>query len=157
MKSMMRKLALVSMLVSATTYGAVTGTLTLSGSISAVISIVVNPLAAASTLNLTANQTDLAVATVDENSNAVNGYKITASSANNGQIKHATLADNVGYTMKYDGGSAVTLTTSAQDVKTVGSGGVYADTSNVSISYTGSSSLTAGAYSDVITFTIVAL
>lgn len=137
---------------------AVTGTLTLSGSIAQNISVAVNALGAATALDLTATQTDLAVATVNEVSNAHNGYKITASSANNGRIKEATLADFVSYTIKYNGGTAVTPTTAAQDVKTMSTGGGRTvATSNVSISYTGSSTLAAGSYSDTITFTIVAL
>jgi hypothetical protein len=141
-----------------TAHAATTGTLTLSGTIATLISIVVTPDANASALDLTANAANLQVAVVTENSNAVNGYKIKAKSANAGTIKHASLADNVAYTLKYGAGSAVTLTAADQDVKTQATGGTYSGVnSNVTISYTGSSALTAGAYSDTITFTIEAL
>jgi hypothetical protein len=156
MNSVMRKLALVSMLVASTTYAATTGTLTLTGTISQNVSIVVNTLAAAGTLDLTATQTNLAVANVDEVSNSAGGYKITASSANAGTIKNGANADNVAYTLKYDGGSAISLTVAPQDMKT-GAGGIVTDNSAVTISYTGAAGLSSGTYSDTVTFTIVAL
>lgn len=137
---------------------ATTGTLTLSGTILALVSIVVTPNAASTSLDLTTNQTDLLVGTVAENSNALNGYRIKAKSTNGSKIKHATAADFISYTIKYGAGSATTLTTTDQIVKTQSTGGAYSNvSSNVTLSYTGSGSLTAGAYSDGITFTIEAL
>jgi hypothetical protein len=139
---------------------ATSDTLTLSGTIGATVSVSVAADPNASSLDLETTQSDLLVGVVTENSNAANGYKIRARSANASQIKHSTASDNVPYTMKYAGGGAITLTVSDQDVKTQSTGGSYSGvTSNVTVSYTGASAgtLTAGTYSDTITFTIEAL
>lgn len=159
MKTTTKLLAISAVLLAIpAAHSATSGTLTLSGTIGSIISIVVTPNAAASSLDLTSSQTDLLVGTVSESSNAINGYRILAKSTNASKIKHSTASDFVGYTMKYGGGSAVTLTTSDQAVKNQTVGGNYNGvSSNVTVSYTGSSSLTAGSYSDLITFTIEAL
>ncbi|MBC7397095.1 MAG: fimbrial protein [Bdellovibrionales bacterium] len=154
----MNKLLVGLLLVSSAAQAATTGTLSLSGTIANVISIAVAAAGAASTLDLTATQTNLVVATVTENSNSNTGYTISARSTNTGTIKHATATDNVAYTMKYAGGTATSLTTVDQTVKTQSTGGVYsAVSSSVSVSYTGNASLRAGSYSDTITFTIAAI
>ncbi len=158
MKKHLASLALLSF--TATAVASTTDTLTLSGTISSSVSVSVAADPAASSLDLGQTQSDLQVGVVTENSNAANGYKIRARSANASKIKHSTAADHVAYTMKYNGGSAVTLTTANQDVKTQNTGGSYSGvTSNVTISYTGASSgtLRSGSYSDTITFTIEAL
>lgn len=157
MKSLMRKIALVAMLSASTVYGATTGTLNLTGTIASSVAIVVTPDANATGMDLTANQTDMQVAVVTSTSNSVGGYRIDAKDANGSTIKHATLADNVPFTIKYNG-VAKTLTTSDSAFYTNAVGGNYVGVNhNVTISYTGSSTLTAGSYSDLITFTIVGL
>lgn len=61
------------------------------------------------------------------------------------------------YTMKY-AGSSVTLSTTAQVAKTAATAGVFNESSNVEISYTGkpASQMVQGTYSDTVTFEIAA-
>jgi hypothetical protein len=136
---------------------ATTGTLTLTGSVPQVLAIAVNADAASSALDLTTTKSDLQVATVDESSNSASGYKILLSSENSGQLVRDGGSEYVAYTAKYDG-SAVTLSSTAQNAKVVSSGGVHSDSSTVSISYTGqaATSMIAGSYSDTLTLTIQA-
>ncbi len=134
------------------------GNLNLSGTIAEATSITVTPHANASALTLTSSAADLQIATVDETSNATNGYLIKAKSTNGSKLVHSSDSSQlVNYTIKYAGGSAVTLTTSDQTVKTQSTGGTYnAVSSNVTISYSAVSAATriAGTYTDTITFTI---
>lgn len=159
MKQMKMALALVAVLgLSTGAQAATTGTLNLSGTILSLVSIVVTANSAASSLDLTSNQTDLLVGTVSESSNALLGYRIKAKSTNGSKLKHSTAADVVNYTIKYGASASTTLTTVDQVVKTQSTGGAYNNVvSNVTLSYTGSVALTAGSYSDGITFTIEAL
>lgn len=113
---------------------ATTGTLLLQGTVAEVVSIVVTPEAAASTLDLSASPAALKVASVNEKSNANTGYKISVKSANNGLLQNGSL-DSLAYQISYDGGSAISPTTADQDVKTVATAGVYDDDSDVNISY----------------------
>ncbi len=145
--------------ISTSTYAATaSGNLNLSGSIADSVSIAVTPTAAASSLTLTSTATDVSIASVAETSNAANGYLIKARSTNAGKLVHGSDATQfINYTIKYAGGSAVTLTTSDETVKTQSTGGNYnAVASAVSISYTGvtAASRVAGSYTDTIIFTI---
>lgn len=136
-----------------------TGNLGLSGSIGDSVALTVTPTANATNLTLTSNAADVNVASVNEVSNAQNGYQILAKSSNAGKLTHSTDSTNfIGYTIKYNGGAAVTLTASDQQVKSV-SGGNYNVNSAVTISYTGVSSSThkSGTYTDTITFTLQSL
>ena len=159
MKQMKMALALVAVLgLSTGAQAATTGTLNLSGTILSLVSIVVTANSSASNLDLTSNQTDLLVGTVSESSNALLGYRIKAKSTNGSKLKHTAAADAVNYTIKYGTGASTTLTTVDQVAKTQSTAGVYNNVvSNVTLSYTGSATLTAGSYSDGITFTIEAL
>jgi len=159
----MKKLLLLAIVSAFTTTSAwavsATGNLGLSGSIADSVAITVTPSANATSLTLTSNATDVNVASVNEVSNAQNGYQILAKSANASKLVHTTSSSNyVGYTIKYNGGSAVTLTAVDQQVKSV-AGGNYNSNSAVTISYTGVSSSThvSGSYTDTITFTIQSL
>lgn len=154
----MKYLALL-MFMSSVADAATTGTLSLSGTVGATISISVDSSNGnAAALDLSTTQTTLNIATVTENSNSSSGYTISAKSTNGSSLNHSSLPDNVPYTIKYAGGSAVTLTTSNQTVKTQATGGVYSGvTSAVTIQYTGTTSIAAGTYTDTITFTIAAI
>jgi len=136
-----------------------TGNLGLSGSIADAVALTVTPSANATALVLTTTAVDVNVASVNEVSNASNGYTISAKSANASKLVHsADSAYTVGYTIKYNGGSAITLTTSDQQVKSA-VGGNYNVNSAVTISYTGvsSASYKSGTYTDTITFTLQSL
>lgn len=152
-------LALTLILTTNTFAASATGNLGLSGSIADSVNITVTPSANATNLTLTSNATDVNVASVNEVSNAQNGYQVLARSSNAGKLVHSSdSAYYIGYTIKYNGGSAVTLTGSDQQVKTV-VGGNYNVNSAVTVSFTGVSSSThkSGSYTDTITFTIQSL
>lgn len=155
----MKSLGLLVLMLSSVSDAATTGSLSLSGAVTEGISIVVDSSNGnAAALDLSTSQSTLNIATITENSNSSTGYTISAKSTNAGKLKHSSLSDNVPYTIKYAGGAAVTLTTSDQVVKTQSTGGVYTGVSSpVTIQYTGSSGISAGTYSDTITFTIAAI
>jgi hypothetical protein len=136
---------------------ATSGTLTLSGVIDAVVSIVVNDTGAGSNMDLTLAQNDLVVATLDESSNTAAGYQIFVKSTNAGLLKHSNGA-GVTYTAKYDG-SMVTLAVTDQLAKSVVTGGVQSDSSDFAISYSAqdATTLEQGTYTDTVTFTIQSL
>lgn len=155
-------IALIFSLMTYSTYAASqSANLNLSGSIGDNVAIAVTPNANASSLVLTTSAVDTVVASVSETSNAANGYTILAKSTNAGKLVHSTDASQyVSYTIKYGAGTAVTLSSTDQTVKTQSTGGTYTGvSSNVSISYTGvsASSRKAGSYTDTITFTIQSL
>jgi len=144
------------------TFAATSGTLTLTGTVSGLIDIVVTPEPVASTLDLSVTQSNLKVASVTERSNKAAGYTVTVSSANAvaASAAVATLASaNSGtleYFMKY-GGSTVTLAggmaTITDATGATSSNGVSKD---LTVSYTGDSGLAEGIYTDTLTFTIAA-
>ena len=147
-------------LMSWTAFSATTGSFQLSGVINQVLAIVVTPEAIATSLDLTATQADLKVATISEASNSNTGYKITVSSLNNGKLLRSGCAEFVSYTAKYSGAS-VNLTTSHTTPvigKTVSTSGVYATSSDFKVSYAGvpAASMVAGTYSDTVSFEIAA-
>ena len=155
----MRKLLITSALsvFTLTSFAATQGTLLLQGTISQVLSLSVQAEAGVNNaLDLTNTESDLKVAEVTEQTNSNTGYKILVKTANAGKLKNGSLGQ-VSYTMKYDG-SAVALASTDTQAKSVATGGVYNNTSDVEISYTGQSaaSLTQGTYSDTVTFTIQA-
>lgn len=159
----MRKLSILAglgLFISASAFSATTGVLQLQGVVASELSIVVNSDPAASSLDLSATQTDLSVGSVDESSNSSTGYQISVSSLNDGNLTRSGGSEAVAYTFKYDG-AQISLggTSSAPAVaKTVNSAGVVANNSGLSISYTGApgSSMVAGTYQDTLTFEISA-
>ena len=139
---------------------ATTGQLQLQGVVPALLSISVTPQPVATLLSLTTTQTDLLVATVNEQSNSNTGYKITVSSLNDGNLERSGGSETLTYTMKYGAtllnlsGSSVTPVTG----KTQAVSGVYDVDTDVTISYTGQPALSMvnGTYQDTITFEISA-
>jgi hypothetical protein len=153
------KLAFIGLLASASAVQAASsGTLLIQGVVNAVNDIVITPNANATTLNITGGETNKLVATVSETSNNLAGYKIQMSSANASKLVHTV--DNTkqtGYTVSYNGGAAVTLTTTPQMVKNVASlTGLTTVSSNVNVNVTAYPTAVAGTYQDTITIAIVA-
>ncbi|MDO9183678.1 MAG: fimbrial protein [Bacteriovorax sp.] len=156
----MKKLFLTSTLLLLTTtsvYAATTGTLLLRGVVAQKVSLVVTPQSIASTLDLSTSQTDLVVASVNEQSNSKTGYKVTISSANSSKLKRTDGADVLTYTLKYNG-SAVALSSSTGTTITNSSPSSVNVNKSVSISYTGvaAEAMVEGTYADTITFSIAA-
>lgn len=150
-------LATALLALSTSSFAATTGTLLLQGVVAQKISVTVTPAAAASTLDLASNQTDLAVASVNESSNSKTGYKVTITSANLGKLKRTDGPDVFAYSLKYNG-SAVSLGTTAGTTITNSSASAVNSNKSVTISYTGAAAETMveGTYADTVTFSIAA-
>ncbi len=151
-------LVLTTILASVSAHAASSGTLLIQGTVNLVNDIVITPNSNATALNITGGESSKLVATVAETSNNLTGYKIQMSSANASKLVHNT--DNTKstpYTVSYAGGSAMTLTSTAQTVKTVNSlTGLTTATSNVNATVTALPTAVAGTYQDTITVAIVA-
>lgn len=155
----MKKVILASALLalSATSFAATTGTLLLQGVVPQKISLTVTSQSVASTLDLSTSQTDLAVASVNEQSNSKTGYKMTITSANQSKLKRTGGSDVFSYTMKYNG-AAVDLSSSSGATLTNSAAASVNANKSVTISYTGAApeSMVEGTYADTVTFTIAA-
>ena len=154
----MKKLLIATSLLTLTTtsFAATSGTLLLQGIVAKKVNIVVTPTAVASALVLETSQTDLKVATANEQSNTSTGYKVTVSSANLGKLKRTDGSEVFAYTLKY-GGAAVGLSTAAGSVVTnSSSASVVNANKDMSISYTGvaAETMVEGTYADTLTVNI---
>lgn len=156
--NIVKTLTALGMLASVSAQAAGTGNLLLQGTVTIVNDIVITANANATNLNILGGETNKLVATVDETSNNLNGYKIQMLSANSSKLVLSTdSSKSTTYTVAYDGGAPVSLTGTAQTVKNVGSlSGLATDTSNVNVNVTAAPNATAGTYEDTITISIVA-
>ncbi|MDG5496695.1 hypothetical protein [Niveispirillum sp. BGYR6] len=122
-------------------------TLTIRGSVTAECSIGISNNTA--TVNLTAGQATVPVATVEERCNAANGYVVTVASQNRGTLSSGTAS--VAYGLQYgdvaaqNGSVATTRAASGQ-----------ARSTTVSVSVPASPSLPAGEYADTVIISITA-
>lgn len=150
------KLILSLFLLSFSTFAATSGTLILSGIIPSIRSITVTPNSVASSLDLSTTQTDLKVATVNEKSNSLLGYKVTITSANLGNLKRSGGSEVVPYTLKYGGSNAPITSVSGHSVTNL-SFPVNVN-KDLEVSYTGvvPEATIEGTYSDTLTLTISA-
>ena len=157
-KSVLVLSALALITTSATvSYGALTGSITISGVVPGATAIVVTPVNGYNTLDLTASPVDKVVANVQEMNNTTLGYKVSLTSSNSGQLSNGKIG-SLPYTAKYNS-TAVTLSSTPVVVTNAGPSNVLVNvTKAFSISYTGASSaqMMAGTYSDTLTFTIAA-
>lgn len=158
----MKKIIVALALVTITTshaQAASTGTLLLQGVVAVVNNITVTPNGANNTsLDIVNGETNKLVASVQEVSNNLAGYKINAKSNNGSELRNLSDATKkTTYTMSYDGNTAVTLTTTYQEVKNVSSlTGLTTDNSDVNVNVAAFASAPAGTYEDTVTFQIVA-
>lgn len=149
----MRKLTLVLLFVGVIAVGAfaqTSATLNLSGTVGDIIQLDLTPEPVASNLVLSVDQlTPLQVATVTETSNVPYNVNVTTAG---GAFQFTNGTDTLAYTLYYNGSA-------------VGSSGAIVSTGSsansldrpVSITYNGADpSLSTGAYSDTVTFTISA-
>lgn len=136
---------------------ATSGTLLLQGVVAKKIAISVTPEAAASTLDLETSQSNLKVATVNEQSNSKTGYKVTISSENLGKLKRTDGAEVFSYSLKY-AGSAVSLSSVSGSTFTNSSASAVNVNKDLTISYTGvpAESMVEGTYADTLTVNIAA-
>lgn len=138
--------------------GADTGVITLSGSIGIVNEIVITQTEAATNLNILDGEADALIATVEESSNSPTGYTIFMNSVNDSELVNSENdADSSSYTISYDGGAPVSLTTSDTAMKTVGLlGGLTTDESEVLINVAANTEAGSGTFTDLITVSIAA-
>lgn len=161
----MRKFLLCLFLfISVYAFSLTSGTLVLQGTVPGILEITVNSSANATALDLTANVTDILVASIVERSNKKAGYTVIVESQNavtlgqpSFKSTDSTNSDTLTYTLTY-GTTPVTFVAgqaliSDVNTKTGGSG----TAKDVKISYTGASQfLFEDSYKDQLTFTITA-
>jgi len=145
-------------LTATSAFAASTGTLIISGTVSAINDISIVATTDATNLNITGGNSGLVVANVSETSNNLNGYSIKLRSLNASKLVHSVDATKfTTYKVSYDGGTMISLTTSDQVVKTSGSlSGLTTDSSAVAVDVVPYSTAPAGTYSDTITISISA-
>ena len=150
-------LATVVGLLTTSAMAASTGTLLISGTVSAINDITLSTTSY-TTLNITGGETNRLVATATELSNNLLGYKINMRSLNGSKLVHGVDASkSTAYTVSYDGQAPVSLTTSDQPVRnTALPNSPTGKVSNIAVNVTAYPTAPAGTYSDTITISIVA-
>ena len=136
---------------------AATDTLLVTGNVLAVTTLSFSATGGA-TFNITPGTAVVAanIATVNVNSNDALGYDITLEGTHATSILQDGGANTVAYTVKYNGGSALNMTTTPVNVETPSSptAGSVTRTLTLDISGGASGGKPAGAYTDTITATI---
>jgi len=156
-------IAALGLLISSTNASAVNrASLFLVGHIDIISDLFVNPtLGGVDTLDVENGETARLVATVDETSNNAAGYRIDMESVNSAALLHNNGTSSVAYVIAYDGGTAVAPGAVGSPVVVKTSGpltGLSTAASNVEITVTpGGAGIPAGAYTDTVIFTMVAL
>lgn len=155
---MKQLLLLTVLLLGSMAQAASSGTLLLSGTVAAINDLNIVPNVDATNLNISGGELAKQVAVATETSNSLNGYRISMKSLNGSKLQHTV--DNskfTTYTISYDGGSYVSLSTSDQTVKNVSSlNGLTTQTSNIKVNVVAYPTAPAGVYSDLVTVSIVA-
>lgn len=143
-------------LASTASFGASSGTITLSGTIPAVTSIVLTGVNSYSSLDLSTTQSDLTVVNVREINNTTQGYTVKVASGNVGAFKNGTLG-SLPYSAKYNGVGVILSATPQVVTSSPASNSVVNVVKNFTISYSGvvPESQMTGVYSDTLTFTII--
>ena len=101
--------------------------------------------------------TDQNLGTITINSNIANGYDVTLTAANSAGLRNSPHDETIAYTVKYQGGSAITLSTGATNVENVTTQTVGAEGRSLTLSITGleSKGRSAEAFTDTITIAII--
>jgi len=130
-----------------------TGVLTLSGTIASDCRVEIATTSQSTSLNVLNGSTNVLVATVTETCNELNGYKITASSLNNGLLKGPL---STPYQISYDGSAFMSLTTDQvlKNVTSLSSKVIH--DSAVLVNVTALPDGITGTYQDVVTISIEA-
>lgn len=149
-------IALSLLTASAVAFGATSGSITISGAVPGATAITVTSQTGYNNLDLTASPVNLQVASIREVNNTANGYSVSLTSANAGQLKNG--ASGLAYTAKYNNVSVSLSTTPSVITTGAPSNSVVNVVKPFTISYTGAAADTmlAGTYSDTLTFTISA-
>lgn len=157
----MKFMTLTTSIVAAFTFAntamaATSADLILQGTVSVVSEISVAANASSTSLNIRGGETNKLVASVDETSNNLLGYKIIISSPTGGELRHTADASKAtSYKVRYNGASAVTPTTSGVEVKNSGSlAGLQTASSTLAVDVTAYDLAPAGTYEDTLTISI---
>lgn len=138
-----------------------TDTLQIGGTIEVICDIEVIPGPAAMTLDIINGEDNTVVATVNEFSNAPNGYEVLVESTNDGKLVNqlSAAATPIDYQMSYGGGTPFAPTSSAQTVFSTSNdtGGSINSTKDVAVSFPAQPNAESGTYSDTLSFTMRAL
>jgi len=148
----------LALLLTSPVWAATTDTLLLKGTVPAVVDIDVVPTTLATTLPLDTTQVNGHVADVVTKWNTLNGARIVVSSANGGQLRHASVTTSViNYTLQAPGVPAFSLASPQTFDDPVS--GPQNIIQALGINYTGVpyDLLVEGDYTDTVTFTISAL
>jgi hypothetical protein len=151
-------------------YAATTGSISLSGTQPAILSITATANAAATSLAVNTNVTNLLVGTVVEQSNDSAGYTVTLTSANAATAQGTSAflkstkagnADTLPYTLQYGTTTPVTVVFLSTGVATVSNvtakTGSAGTSNNLTLSFSGlTANLAQDVYVDTLTFTIIA-
>lgn len=134
----------------------------LEGTIEVIVDLFVNPvLGSLSAIDIVNGETSRLVATVDETTNNPTGYRIDIESVNAGELIHNNGTSSTTYTVSYDGGAAVSPAAVGTPTAVKTEAGPFAATttatSNVEVTVAAGGALAAGAYTDTLVFTMVAL
>lgn len=151
MKKTLLALSLTTLSLSA--FSAEQADLLLKGVVAPILEISILHETVASNLDLSAQASNVKVATLTEKSNYAAGYKIKAKSTNAGKLVNVSDVNSfVNYSLTYNG-SNVPLSSSATQVYTTANlKGTF--TKELKISYNQPSNLSAGSYEDTVQFTI---
>ena len=148
-------LALALTITTSVAFAQTSATLILKGEVAKVLKITLVEESLARNLPLHQTQNNAKVATVTETSNSSSGYKVTLSSANNGKLSRVGGNEKFDYTLAYGSQGGINLS-SPQAISNPQL--ALARTQDVKISYQGvpAEQMTAGEYTDTVTFTIAA-
>ena len=149
-------LALIALTTTTAFAASDSGTLVLQGTVLEATEITITPTASATTLDLSASPSDLNVASVNEKTNSVTGYTVTLTSANDGELVNTPGNDSLAYTATYDGAAVSLSSTTPATITNQTTPGAYDVDKDFDISYSGkpAAEMTAGTYTDTLTFTI---
>lgn len=156
MKKFIAALTLTTLSFSSFAANLDTVNLVLQGIVAEVLEISIAPTAAASNLDLSQAATNVPVAVLTEKSNHPVGYKIRSKSVQGAKLVNASDANSfVSYSITYNG-TQIPLGTGFADISgsTNNQRGTF--TRDIKISYGAPSNLSAGTYSDTVTFQIMA-
>lgn len=128
-----------------------TAQLEIRGSVAVNCTIAVTPTAKATTLDILGGESDTLVGVVTENCNNGNGYTVSLTSNNAGQLlSKATGAKPYSYAARYDDG----VGDIAKQIVAGRDKAFFGRSGNLSVSFSGDKQAIAGVYSDVINLVI---
>lgn len=136
---------------------ATTDSVVITGTVQPVLSITIASGSPSFDITPGAAVTDQDIGTITINSNNPDGYDVTLVAANSAGLINSDADEAIAYTLRYNGGSAITVGTSTTNVENVTSAtaGAVTRTLTLSISAIETAGKSAEAFSDTITMEIL--